>query len=738
MSVLVRLLVLILVMSAVVFGAKGDARYAVLPEQYKLNQMLKVNENVHLGTPGQNLSSTVPVLPLAVNTMFLRHKFAGNSYGWYSGNVAGDKFEKLYAFDLVANKLSAYEAIHLRYYASRRAKPFQDENDIYFDKHYLYTSRVRELFFMQNGEWQELKSVSLPGIVKIEAPPEGAVAIIGSAVLGKIPVTLYPVPPGIFFATFVIPQNLPVTVGTFVRSGKVATLKPIIVSWDTTRFKVQSAVNAELVMNTRTLEETERLYDQFIADIANSPITEGVVPFDSIYPVMKNPPLGVKQDDSSYQAYVLEYQNTRARAKAQWKDQKCSDLVAFNRLLMSRIETFEKDTVRNILTPVSVTLLPAEKVMSFKFEGVEKRNDVIWMGAPRDKNIFDSIASAIQDTSKVQIGVTFQNKPVWIRDKDVVVSRRHYRYLKLDFVFNGKTYEGEGKFILPDYVLRLAEVQLWLNPPPLLPPQVIPLQDTLKKAMPDTIPVIDPLIDFFRGAVVEVDSGSFRYRGKIVTLSPYAIHKTEVTQDHYRRIIGNDSATFKGQNIPVHNVTWDQANKFCKTIGGFLPTEAQWEYAGRAANNEGSLWNLDENPDPLAYAVFKKNSQALGKKDTLYGPRAVASRKPNEWGIYDMSGNLAEWTFDQYSAFSFYVETSNPTGSLLGYRRVIKGGSWKSDEDEIDLTGVEAEDPRFWSDDLGFRCAFPSHQKVDLGKAAKILKDRGVTIPVAVPKIQEK
>lgn len=735
MPYLFRLLILSLLFSVMAFGAKGDRRYQVLADQYKQNESLKVDEKTSIGTIGQTLKSTRPQFPLAVNTFYLRHKHGGNAYGWYVGDIASDRFENLHAFDLSANRLSAYEASQLRFYATRREKPFQDESDIYFDKRFLYTSRVREIFFMRNGEWQRLTSVPLSGIVKVEAPA-GAAVIIGSSVLGKAPVTLYPVRTGIFYATFVVPQTLPVTIGASVHPGKLTKVMPNIIPLDSTRYTIQTNVTAEAVALTRSLEETEVLYDQFIADIAKSSIGAGVVPFDSIYPVMKKPPLGMSKEDSSYQGYVMEFENTRARAKTQWQDSKSRDLVAFNRLLMSRLDFFEKDTVRDILIPTSVTVLPMEKVISLRYATASKRHDMVWMGAPKNLVYFDSIVNAMKDPKKLQIYITLQNKPVWIEEKDVVVSRHHYRYLKLEFVYNGVTIEGMGKFILSDYILAQPEVQLWLNPPP--KSVVLPPKDTVKKVVDQPQPVVDPLIDFYRGRVVEIDSGSFRYRGKIVSLSPYAIHKTEVTQDHYRRIIGNDSVTFKGENIPVHNVTWNQANAFCKAVGGFLPTEAQWEYAGRAANNEGSLWNLDENPDPWAYAVFEKNSYDLSDKDSLYGPRNVGSKKPNEWGLYDMSGNLAEWTRDLYSAFSFYVEGSNPTGSLLGYENVIKGGSWKSDEDGIDLTSREAEDPRFWSDDLGFRCAFPSHQKVDLEKAKKILKDRGVTIPTVAPEVQEK
>jgi formylglycine-generating enzyme required for sulfatase activity len=218
-----------------------------------------------------------------------------------------------------------------------------------------------------------------------------------------------------------------------------------------------------------------------------------------------------------------------------------------------------------------------------------------------------------------------------------------------------------------------------------------------------------------RGTVALIDSGSFRYKGKVVALSPYAIHTTEVTQQFFKDVMAKvdstkrikDRSTFTGPRHPVHNITWTDAQEFCKAIGGDLPTEAQWEFAGRADNNEGALWTLDENPNPGVYAIYKANSYSRGKKSPEYGPQPVSTKKPNAWGIFDMSGNVAEWTKDKYFMFSVWVESSNPTGAMMGSTKIYKGGSWKDKESLLNLTESDDEDPRYWSDWIGFRCAFP-------------------------------
>lgn len=173
-----------------------------------------------------------------------------------------------------------------------------------------------------------------------------------------------------------------------------------------------------------------------------------------------------------------------------------------------------------------------------------------------------------------------------------------------------------------------------------------------------------------------------------VTLTKgYWLGKYEVTQAQYQTVMGSNPSNFKGDNLPVEDVSWYDANNFCakltaqeKAAGrlpeGYeytLPTEAQWEYACRAgtttALNSGKnlTQEYDNCPNLGEVGWYTSNS---GSKT-----HEVGQKKPNEWGLYDMHGNVWEWCKDWYGSYSTGAVT-DPVGPSTGSRRVIRGGSW--------------------------------------------------------------
>ena len=158
-----------------------------------------------------------------------------------------------------------------------------------------------------------------------------------------------------------------------------------------------------------------------------------------------------------------------------------------------------------------------------------------------------------------------------------------------------------------------------------------------------------------------------------VTLTrPYYIGKFEVTQEQYQQIMGVNSSDFKGQNLPVENVSWDEAQEFCKKASektGLtvrLPTEAEWEHACRAGTRT-TYCTGDGEADLDRAAWYYKNSN-----ETTH---PVGQKTANAWGVYDMHGNVWEWVQDFYEPYKAGAAT-DPVGPSQGQYRVLRGGSW--------------------------------------------------------------
>ena len=157
-----------------------------------------------------------------------------------------------------------------------------------------------------------------------------------------------------------------------------------------------------------------------------------------------------------------------------------------------------------------------------------------------------------------------------------------------------------------------------------------------------------------------------------VTLSSYYIGETEVTQELWKAVMGNKPSNFKGDNLPVENVSWEDSQTFIGKLNDLtgkrfrLPTEAEWEYAARGGKRSNhTQYSGSSNIDDVAW--YSGNS---GSKT-----HPVKTKKPNEFGLYDMSGNVNEWCQDWYGSYSSNAQT-NPTGPDSGSYRVFRGGTW--------------------------------------------------------------
>ena len=149
-----------------------------------------------------------------------------------------------------------------------------------------------------------------------------------------------------------------------------------------------------------------------------------------------------------------------------------------------------------------------------------------------------------------------------------------------------------------------------------------------------------------------------------VTISqPFYLGKHEVTQGQWTAVMGSNPSNFGdcGRNCPVESVSWDGAQAFIARLNRRegvnvyrLPTEAEWEYAARGRGRMGGYWCDGDLHD---------------------GPHPVGRKRPNGWGVYDMLGNVGEWTADRYGLYST-SPTIDPRGPSGGNGRVYRGGDW--------------------------------------------------------------
>lgn len=215
--------------------------------------------------------------------------------------------------------------------------------------------------------------------------------------------------------------------------------------------------------------------------------------------------------------------------------------------------------------------------------------------------------------------------------------------------------------------------------------------------------VNDEMIAIPPGRVMLADRRT--QRSWSVELAPYQLAALPITQARYAQVTGGRPSTVQGDQLPVENVSWLDAVRFCNALSRYeglapayrlhgdgegvewarsadgyrLPTEAEWEYACRAGTTGPRYGRLDE------IAWHRGNSQERMQR--------VGGRQPNAWGLYDMLGNVWEWCWDIYDA------------EVYGAYRVIRGGGWFDERWSCRASVRRRSHPTFRIDDVGFRIA---------------------------------
>jgi len=238
-----------------------------------------------------------------------------------------------------------------------------------------------------------------------------------------------------------------------------------------------------------------------------------------------------------------------------------------------------------------------------------------------------------------------------------------------------------------------------------------------------------------------------------VTLNDFSIGKYEVTQGEYYEVTGmrpsfheknlDDGSPDGWMTLPVENVNWYDAVVFCNMLsikeklkpvyslnGSFdpdewgepptrktveweamrmdagaegyrLPTESEWEYAARGGAESKKLYKFagSDNPDHVAWYSGRLNGPPFSTTS-----RNVGKKQPNELGLYDMSGNVMEWCWDWYGGYTAAAK-HNPLGASSGLYRVLRGGSWSTNDDNSRILYRHNNQPHYIGINVGFRVA---------------------------------
>jgi formylglycine-generating enzyme required for sulfatase activity len=154
-----------------------------------------------------------------------------------------------------------------------------------------------------------------------------------------------------------------------------------------------------------------------------------------------------------------------------------------------------------------------------------------------------------------------------------------------------------------------------------------------------------------------------------VTVQSFYMSKYEVTQAQYKAVADTNPSNFKGDDLPVDSVSWNDAVEFCRKLSRItgheyrLPTEAEWEYAARAGTS----------------GPYAGNREAMTWYDSNSGGRThpVGQKEPNGLGLYDMNGNLWEWCQSKYKPYPYQANDGRENVQDTDVR-VLRGGSWES------------------------------------------------------------
>lgn len=203
-----------------------------------------------------------------------------------------------------------------------------------------------------------------------------------------------------------------------------------------------------------------------------------------------------------------------------------------------------------------------------------------------------------------------------------------------------------------------------------------------------------------------------RPRHEVTVSRPFELMATEVTVGQYltfaritKRPLPRQPNFQQTGSHPMVYIDWQDAAEFCDWVGGRLPTEAEWEYAARGGHADHVYWWGNElSSDQANFGTNVCCDGAIDGADRWLKTSPVASFPPNDFGLYDMTGNVWEWVADWHAPYRTDAVV-DPVGPAAGLGRVARGGSWLNDPLVLRLSVRLMFDPRGQTGNIGTRCA---------------------------------
>jgi len=215
-----------------------------------------------------------------------------------------------------------------------------------------------------------------------------------------------------------------------------------------------------------------------------------------------------------------------------------------------------------------------------------------------------------------------------------------------------------------------------------------------------------PKGQFLMGSPIDEKERDIDENQHLVTITQaFMMQRTEVTQSQWQSIMSNNpSYNDKGENYPVENVSWNDVQTFIRLLNEKegttlyqLPTEAQWEYAARAQTTT-AFSNGIAVTDSIDLTEIDKIAHYSARSTQAVGQKAF-----NKWNLYDVHGNVMEWTADYYLDTYLEINNVDPTGPKSGSFRVIRGGSYADKASACRSANRGRTEPENRFPDLGFR-----------------------------------